>query len=209
MLVTVLRMESNNGYGLLWRLLEFVIHGFDPAIPVRISMWNNNNIFKYVSSFTLYYRLHSKKGVYHDDSSHGITFLHAITKSAYAEGGASPSSLASATTTRQKTTGTYRPISVSWALQRSCANTWLLGLPLLYLKFGVFLVRSMPLRPSALMTTGDARCKRRYDNTRGPDRSPDAKRQHSTPSQIKGGHWYGRSQPGALPRGCYVRPDQN
>jgi hypothetical protein len=37
-LITVIWMESNTGYDLLWRLLELVVPGFDPAIPVRIPM---------------------------------------------------------------------------------------------------------------------------------------------------------------------------
>jgi hypothetical protein len=53
MLDTVVRMESNNSYGLLWRILELVVPGFDPATPVWIPMRNKDNIFEYASLFHL------------------------------------------------------------------------------------------------------------------------------------------------------------
>ncbi len=66
-LVTMVRIESGNGYYLLWRLLELGVPGFDPAIPIRIPVWGNDDIFEFANSFMLYYRLQAKKGIYHDD----------------------------------------------------------------------------------------------------------------------------------------------
>ncbi len=43
----------------------------------------------HVFTFTLYYRLHLKKGVYHNDCLRSITFLQAIAKPVYAKGVAS------------------------------------------------------------------------------------------------------------------------
>ena len=35
-LINMVRMESNNGYDLLWRVLELTVPGFDPTFPVKI-----------------------------------------------------------------------------------------------------------------------------------------------------------------------------
>ena len=32
-IINMVRMESNNGYNLLWRILELTVPGFDPHIP--------------------------------------------------------------------------------------------------------------------------------------------------------------------------------
>jgi hypothetical protein len=45
-------------------------------------MWHDDEIFDFATSFTLYYRLHAKWGVYHDDRTCSITFLQAITEPA-------------------------------------------------------------------------------------------------------------------------------
>jgi hypothetical protein len=84
-LVTMVRIESGNGYDLLWRLLELGVPGFDPAIPIRIPVWGNDDIFEFANSFMLYYRLQAKKGVYHDDRTRSITFLNSIHSPAYAD----------------------------------------------------------------------------------------------------------------------------
>jgi hypothetical protein len=85
-LITVVCMESNNVYDLLWRVMALTVPGFDPAIPVRILVWRDDNIFKFASSFLLYYLLHANKGVYHDDCTRSLTFLQVITKTAYTDG---------------------------------------------------------------------------------------------------------------------------
>ena len=84
-LVTMVRIESGNGYDLLWRLLELGVPGFDPAIPIRIPVWGNDDIFEFANSFMLYYRLQAKKGIFHDDRTRSITFLNGIQSPAYAD----------------------------------------------------------------------------------------------------------------------------
>ena len=84
-LVTMVRIESGNGYDLLWRVLELGVPGFDPAIPVRIPTWNGDDIFEFANSFMLYYRLQAKKGVYHDDRTRSITFLNGIGSPVYSD----------------------------------------------------------------------------------------------------------------------------
>jgi hypothetical protein len=85
-LMTVVRMETNNGFDLLWRVMALAVPGFDPTIPVPIPVWNTDDIFEFAAAFTLYYRLHGKKGVYHDDRTQSLTFLQTITEPAYAKG---------------------------------------------------------------------------------------------------------------------------
>jgi hypothetical protein len=85
-LMMVICMETNNGFDLLWHVMALAVPGFDPTIPVQVPVWNNDDIFKFAAAFSLYYCLHGKKGVYHDDCMQSLTFLQAITEPAYAEG---------------------------------------------------------------------------------------------------------------------------
>jgi hypothetical protein len=85
-LITVVCMELNNRYDLLWHVMALALPGFDPAIPYCIPVWRDNDIFKFASSFLLCYCLHLKKGVYHNNCTRSLTFLQAITKPAYTDG---------------------------------------------------------------------------------------------------------------------------
>ena len=40
----MVRMESNNGYDLLWCILELMVPGFDPTFPVKIPTWSDEGI---------------------------------------------------------------------------------------------------------------------------------------------------------------------
>ncbi len=80
----MVRMESNNGYDLLWRILELTVPGFDPTFPVKIPTWSDDGIFDFAHAFQLYYRLLSKKGDFHDDKTRSTTFLQAIDDYAFA-----------------------------------------------------------------------------------------------------------------------------
>ena len=68
-IINMVRMESNNGYDLLWRILELMVPGFDPTFPVKIPTWSDEGIFDFAHAFQLYYRLLSKKGDFHDDKT--------------------------------------------------------------------------------------------------------------------------------------------
>jgi hypothetical protein len=76
-------MESGNGYNLLWRVLILTVPGFDPTIPVTIPVWQDEDIFEFVTSFCLYFWLQAKKGVVNDDRSCSTTFLNAVLNPAY------------------------------------------------------------------------------------------------------------------------------
>ena len=81
----MVRMESNNGYDLLWRILELTVPGFDPTFPVKIPTWSDEGIFDFAQAFQLYYRLLSKKGDFHDNKTRSTTFLQAINDYTFAD----------------------------------------------------------------------------------------------------------------------------
>jgi len=77
-------MESNNGYDLLWRILELTIPGLDPTFPIKIPTWSDDGIFNFAHAFQLYYCLLSKQGDFHDDKMRSTMFLQAINDYAFA-----------------------------------------------------------------------------------------------------------------------------
>ena len=85
LIVNMVRMETENGYDLLWRVLALAVPGFDPTIQVKIPVWLDEDIFEFALSFLLYFRLQAKKGVVQDDRTHSISFLNAINEPTYAD----------------------------------------------------------------------------------------------------------------------------
>ncbi len=82
-LITVVRMETKNGYDLLFRVLTLAVPGFDPAIPVRLPIWSNDDdlTLHCHSPFTI---ASTQKRVYTMMIGHkNIAFLQAITEPAY------------------------------------------------------------------------------------------------------------------------------
>ena len=77
-IINMVCMESNNGYDLLWRILELTVPGFDPTFPDKIPTWSDEGIFDFAHAFQMYYCLLSKKGDFHDDKTRSTTFLQAI-----------------------------------------------------------------------------------------------------------------------------------
>jgi hypothetical protein len=57
-LVNMVRTESGNGYNLLWRMLALSVPGFNSSIPVKIPVWQDDDIFDFASPscFTFGYR---------------------------------------------------------------------------------------------------------------------------------------------------------
>ena len=84
-LINMVRMESGNGFDLLWRVMALSVPGFDPTRQVTIPMWDDADIFDFALAFLLYFRLLAKKGVVQDDRTNSISFLNAITEPAYAD----------------------------------------------------------------------------------------------------------------------------
>ncbi len=58
---------------------------FDPSIPVKLPIWNDDNIFNFALLFILYFWLQAKKGVVQDDCICSTTFLNLIDKPMYAD----------------------------------------------------------------------------------------------------------------------------
>ena len=83
-IINMVCMKSDNGYDLLWHILELTVPGFDPTFPVKIPAWSNDGIFDFAHVFQLYYHLLSKKGDFHDDKMHSTTLLQAINNYAFA-----------------------------------------------------------------------------------------------------------------------------
>jgi hypothetical protein len=84
-LVTVVRAESNNGYDLLWRVLELAVPGFDPSLQISAPVWMGDDIFDFCLSFVLNFRLMGKKGLLHDERTKSITFLQAVWEPSYVD----------------------------------------------------------------------------------------------------------------------------
>ena len=82
-LINMVRMESNNGYDVLWRTLELTVPGFDPTNPVKIPIWHDDGIFNFAHAFLLYYRVKAKKGVWYDDRTRSTMFLQSVDDPAY------------------------------------------------------------------------------------------------------------------------------
>jgi hypothetical protein len=83
--INMVQMESNNGYNLLWRILELTVLGFSLTNPVKLPLWRNKDIFKFTHAFLLYYRLQGKKGVWCDDRTQSTTFLQVVDNLAYVD----------------------------------------------------------------------------------------------------------------------------
>jgi hypothetical protein len=84
-IIIMVRMESNNGYDLLWRILELTVPGFGPTFPIKIPSWSDDGIFNFAHAFQLYYHLLAKKGNFHDNKTRSTTFLQAINNYAFAD----------------------------------------------------------------------------------------------------------------------------
>ena len=80
------RVESKNGYDLLWRVLEVTAPAFDPTVPLQQPRWDPDvDILEFSRRQELYFRLQAKKQIYftsHDDTT---LFLKAVASSEYAD----------------------------------------------------------------------------------------------------------------------------
>ena len=84
-LVTVVRVEWNNGFDLLWRVLELAVPGFDPSLQTSAPVWIGDDIFDLCLSYVLYFCLQAKKGLVHDERTKSLTFLQAVRELAYVD----------------------------------------------------------------------------------------------------------------------------
>jgi hypothetical protein len=84
-LVTVVRAESNNGFDLLWWVLELAVPGFDPSLQISAPVWFDDDIFDFCLSYVLYFCLQAKKGLVHNERTKSLTFLQAVREPAYVD----------------------------------------------------------------------------------------------------------------------------
>jgi hypothetical protein len=84
--ITTVGFKSNNGYDLLWRVLELVVPGFNPTAPILPPIWHrDSNVFEFCQAHLLYFCLLAKKNNYYDAHMHTSIFLRAISTSEYAD----------------------------------------------------------------------------------------------------------------------------
>jgi hypothetical protein len=84
--LTTVGFESNNGYDLLWQLLELAVPSFDPTAPIIPPVWHwDSNVFEFFQAHLLYFRLQAKKNNYFDARMQTTIFLRAISTSEYAD----------------------------------------------------------------------------------------------------------------------------
>ncbi len=84
-LVTVVWAESNNGYELLWRVLELIVPGVDPPLQLSAPIRMGDDIFNFCLLFVPYFRLQLKRRLNHDNRTKSLTFLQAVREPAYVD----------------------------------------------------------------------------------------------------------------------------
>ncbi len=78
--------ESNNGYNYLWPVLELMVPGFDPIIPIQIPVWADYyDIFRFAQAYLLYFQLQTKMNFHYNDRTCSGIFLRAIQHTDYAD----------------------------------------------------------------------------------------------------------------------------
>ena len=80
------RVESKNGYDLLWRVLKLTVLVFDPTVPHQQPTWDHDtDILGLGRRYKLYFRLQAKKQVFINTRDRTTLFLKAVASSEYAD----------------------------------------------------------------------------------------------------------------------------
>ncbi len=78
--------ESGNGYNYLWPVMELIITGFGPAVPIQVPLWTgSDDIFSFAQEYLLYLHLQEKLNFHFDDRNQSGIFLQAIKFSEFAD----------------------------------------------------------------------------------------------------------------------------
>jgi hypothetical protein len=78
--------DSNNGFDLLWRVLELTMPGFKSTNPVQVRIWSpTSDILSFCRKHLLYFRLQSKHNMFFNARTQTNIFLHNIQHSEYAD----------------------------------------------------------------------------------------------------------------------------
>jgi hypothetical protein len=84
--VSSVRVDSKNGYDLLWRVLELTVAGFDPTLPLDQPRWSRDmDILEFGRRYELYFRLQAKRRVHFTSRHRTSIFLHAVASTEYAD----------------------------------------------------------------------------------------------------------------------------
>ena len=104
------RVESKNGYDLLWRVLELTVPVFDPTVPLQQPTYDSDtDILGLGRRFKLYFRLQAKKQVFINTRDCTSMFLKAVASSEYAD----------IVTTLQSNVDSYRHIDDEYFLPQN------------------------------------------------------------------------------------------
>jgi hypothetical protein len=80
------RLESNNGYNYILRVLELTVPGFDPTIPIRVPTWSEaDDILHFAQAFLLFFRLQAKVKFHYDDRTQSGKFLRMVQYTEFAD----------------------------------------------------------------------------------------------------------------------------
>ena len=78
--------ESNNGFDLLWRVMELAVPGFKSTNPVQVPPWTaGSDILSFCREHLLYFRLQSKHNMFFSPRTQTNIFLRNIQQSEYAD----------------------------------------------------------------------------------------------------------------------------
>ncbi len=78
--------EPNNGFDLMWRVLELAVLGFKSTNPVQVPMWTaDSDILSFCQENLLYFRLQSKHNMFFSSRTQSNIFLRNILQSEYAD----------------------------------------------------------------------------------------------------------------------------
>jgi hypothetical protein len=79
-------VESNNGFDLLWRILEIAVPGFKSMNPVQVPSWTpQTDVLSFCREHLLYFRLQSKHNMFFSACTQTNIFLRNIWLSDYAD----------------------------------------------------------------------------------------------------------------------------
>jgi hypothetical protein len=78
--------DSNNGFDLLWRVLELAVPGLKSTNPVQVLIWSpTSDILSFCREHLLYFRLQSKHNMFFNARTQTNIFMHNIQHLEYAD----------------------------------------------------------------------------------------------------------------------------
>ena len=79
-------VDSNNGFDLMWRILELAVPGFKSMNPVQVPAWNSEtDVLSFCRAHLLYFRLQAKHNMFFSARTQTNMFLRNIQPSEYAD----------------------------------------------------------------------------------------------------------------------------